>query len=108
SVSTQAAQIFGILWLEQSAGGWNRYNRQFSIQPRGQFQIHNVAPGKYRACAVENPVAMQMLMENAELQKKISSRCEAVDVEEGGHATLQLTAISHDDFEKMLSELDDQ
>ena len=108
SASGQGAQIFGVLWPEQSEGQWSPYNRDFIVEPRGHFQISNVAPGKYLACAVENPVGMGMILQNMELREKIRSRCEAVEVDEGAHTTIQLTAISRDDLDKLLAESDDQ
>ena len=108
SPATQGAQIFGFVWREDSEASGQMFDRQFSVNPSGQFRAANLAPGKYRACAFENPVGMAMLRQNMELREKMRSRCEAVELEEGGHATVQLTAIGREDFDKLLAESEDQ
>jgi hypothetical protein len=108
SASTQGAQIFGLVWREDRETSGQMDDRSFSVDPRGHFRANNLAPGKYRACAFENAVGMSLLRQNVELREKIKSRCEAVELEEGAHTTLQLTSISREDFDKLLAEVDDQ
>jgi hypothetical protein len=101
----QGATTSGIIFRDDFEPEMGRSNRAFSLDPQGRFKLPDLAPGKYHACAVatEQP---WLLFQNVEILKKLQSRCVAVEVGEGEHATIQAPMISSDDLEKLSADLE--
>jgi hypothetical protein len=96
---SDAGQHFAIYW---SARG----NLNFQpVGPQGRATL-SVAPGKYRVCAV---AAAQpwTLMQNHALSKALESVCEAVDVPEGGHTSVQMHLITAEDLKRLIEKLEE-
>ena len=78
---------------------------QLGINPQGH-SVLSVPPGRYYACAAA--IAQPwMIMQNRALRKALESRCEAVDVPEGGRASAQMPLISAEDLKRLAEELEE-
>ena len=56
-------------------------------------------------CGVEDQ--SRMVMQNRALRKALESRCETVDVLEGGPQKVQVSRISSEDLKRMVDSLDE-
>lgn len=95
--------LFGLLWPARSDSGFPE--QTFGINPQGH-SVLTVPPGRYYACAAA--IAQPwMIMQNRALRKALESRCEAVDVPEGGRASAQMPLISAEDLKRLAEELEE-
>jgi hypothetical protein len=94
------APLNGVAW---SATSQSQTNFSFDVQGVGMM---NTPPGRYHVCALA--VAQPwMVMQNRTLQKALESRCETVDVLEGGPQKVQISPISAEDLKRIADSLDE-
>jgi hypothetical protein len=101
----QGGRASGILWRDGDQGEMGQWNRGFFVDPQGHFNLQNIAPGKYHACAVASPEPW-LLFQNPQFLEKLAGKCETVDLQEGAHATVQLSVIPREDLQKLSAEVD--
>jgi Carboxypeptidase regulatory-like domain len=96
-----AGPMFGFLW---AAAGDSSFQQNFGVDPQGHAAL-SVPPGRYYVCAI---AAAQpwMVMQNRALRKAMESRCEAVDISEGGHQKIQISLMSFEELKRMIDNLE--
>jgi hypothetical protein len=97
-----AGPMFGFLW---AAASDSAFQQNFGVDPQGHAAL-SAPPGRFYVCAV---AAAQpwMVMQNRALRKAMESRCEAVDVLEGGHQKVQIPLISSEEMKRMIDSLEE-
>jgi hypothetical protein len=91
---------FGILW----SAGEPRFIQNFALD-RQPHQVVGLPPGKYCGCAIATGQPAMMLQDYA-VRKALESRCAAVELPEGEHASMQMPLISKTDLEQLMEKLD--
>jgi hypothetical protein len=91
---------FGILW----SAGEPRFIQNFALD-RQPHQVVGLPPGKYYGCAIATGQPAMMLQDYA-VRKALESRCAAVELPEGEHASMQMPLISKTDLEQLMEKLD--
>jgi hypothetical protein len=96
-------QLFAIFW---PANGDPTFRQNLALDPQGRTTLRNIPPGRYFGCAVAvaQPWA---LMGNRALLKALESPCEALDIVEGDHASVQLRFVSAQDLKRLVEKLDE-
>ena len=101
----QGGRVSGVLWRDGDQGEMGQWNRGFFVDPQGHFNLQNIAPGKYHACAIASPQPW-LFFQNPQYLEKLAGKCDTVDLQEGARATLQLSVIPSDELEKLSAEGD--
>jgi protocatechuate 3,4-dioxygenase beta subunit len=96
---SSAEPIYGFLW----AAGESTYIRNFAFNNRQPQQVTNLPPGKYYGCAI---ATAQFSLSDYALRKALEGRCAATELDEGGHATMQMPLISGTELEQLIDKLE--
>jgi len=94
-----AGSLAGLAWAATSS-----IQQNFGFDSQGRANL-SVPPGRYHVCGVEDQ--SRMVMQNRALRKALESRCETVDVLEGGPQKVQVSRISSEDLKRMVDSLDE-
>jgi hypothetical protein len=92
--------VSGFLWSTSSS----HFQQSFMFSTQSQ-PVMNAPPGHYVGCAVAGlqPGPIQ----DYALRKALESRCAAIDLEEGGHATIQMPLLSMTDLERVIEKIEE-
>jgi hypothetical protein len=72
---------------------------QLTADPQGKFDYRDLAPGDYKVLAWDMQNADQSMLQAAEFRKAFDSRAASVNIQPGGHASVQLKLIPWADIE---------
>jgi len=92
--------LMGILW-----GATSSVQQNFGFGPNGNTSV-SVPPGRYHVCAMVEAQPF-VVMQNRALRKAMESRCETVEVSEGGPQKVQVAAISSEELKRMADSLEE-
>ncbi len=98
-----ADETLNVLVWTDGPSQWQTGNRTTNLDDKHHFQMGNMAPGKYHGCAVADPQPWAIIQNESAL-KKLTGRCEAFELAEGGQTTVQLPVVSAADLETLLQE----
>jgi hypothetical protein len=94
-----AGPLTGVAWAATSS-----IQQNFGLDSQGMGNL-SVPPGRYHVCGL---VAQPwMVMQNRALRKALESRCETVDVLEGGPQKVQISLISSEELKRIVDSLDE-
>ncbi len=80
--------------------------RNGSIDRAGRFHMSGLAPGRYRLYALASAAAWTALRQNPRVLQVIALRGKSVDLEAGGHATVQVSVMPVEELAQALQEIE--
>jgi hypothetical protein len=92
--------LTAMAWTDASS-----IQQSFPFDPQGNANF-SVPPGRYHVCGLASAQPW-MVLQNRAFRKALESRCESVDIVEGGQPKVQISVISSEELKRVADGLDE-